>query len=58
MLFRIGGYMAIDDYSRVDADALPDFFIREAIERFKLVDVLNKPDQTRRLIVNSGCQRR
>ena len=28
----IGGYMAIDDYSRVDADAPPDFFIGEAIE--------------------------
>ena len=38
----IGGYMAIDDYSRVDADAPPDFFIGEAIELIQAaVDAAN-----------------
>ena len=38
----IGGYMAIDDYSRVDAGAPPDFFVDEAIELIQAaVDAAN-----------------
>lgn len=38
----IGGYMAIDDYSRVDAGAPPAFFVDEAIELIQAaVDAAN-----------------